>query len=219
MAVNNARPAPGRVDHAVEEGDEQAVAAFGQRLLPVLGLLPGQAVAEGQEDGQVGEAFLEGGHHLAAAAAGLGGVLVPGAPLGVALLRGSRRASPRIARYRAGFPGQCPARARPAASRALATTAEWSSNQSRSAGVVLKRRKLCRNRVWRRDRLEVAARRLQLVGGERPPAPAEPGEVRRRPRAVRASTWKTQPSNGVALELGEVPAQEARCPARPSRTR
>ena len=86
MAVDDPGPAPGRLDHAVEEGDEQAVRALGQRLLAALALLPGQAVAEGQEDGQVGISLLERGHHLAGRGGGPGRRTRPRAPAGVALL-------------------------------------------------------------------------------------------------------------------------------------
>ena len=44
------------------------------------------------------------------------------------------------------MPAHFPARASVAASRALPRTAVWSSNQSRSPGAVLNRRKLCVNR-------------------------------------------------------------------------
>ena len=79
VAVNDPRLVPGRVDHAVEEGNEQAVPAVGQRRLAVIGMLPEEAMPEGQEDGQAGKSLLEGGHDLATATAGLGGVVVPGA--------------------------------------------------------------------------------------------------------------------------------------------
>ena len=74
------------------------------------------------------------------------------------------------------MPAHLPSRATRAASRALFTTAEKSSNQSRSPGVVLNRRKFCVNRpngvAFRSSRAGFSS-----DSAERPPAPGLPGEV------------------------------------------
>ena len=84
-STSRALPA-GCIDHAVQERNEQAVAAFGERLFAAVTLLPDQAVTEGQEHRQIGEAILKCRHDLATTKAGLLGVIGPGAPAAIALL-------------------------------------------------------------------------------------------------------------------------------------
>ena len=178
----------------------------GRGILPRLGLLPGVAVAEGEQDGHARISLTERGHDLAASPAGLGGVLGPGFGRGVALLVVLEE----LALILLGVEENPPA-------MAFAGDPRGDPGVGQDRGEVVEPVEVGRRGVEPEEvvrepleagRFQVVDRGLQLLDRERPTPPAVPGEVDELAVLLDDIRMEDAAVKRRGLHLPDVPAEE-----------